>query len=157
MTPLSMEFSRQEYWSGLPFPLPGDLPDPGIKPSSPELQADTLPSEPPGEPGGLGCHFLFLFCCLNFAFLYINIKYTQTPQRMTWSVGCTHIHTHTHTHTHTDSMASSQTYWIRRSRYRHWAHFMSRECWKALHKGQQLFSMLPLICWLFKGYYILFY
>ena len=41
-----MEFSRQEYWSGLPFPSPGDLPDPGIKPGSPTLQADALPSEP---------------------------------------------------------------------------------------------------------------
>ena len=41
-----MEFSRQEYWSGLPFPSPGDLPDPGIKPRSPALQADSLPSEP---------------------------------------------------------------------------------------------------------------
>ena len=48
--PLSMEFSRQEYWSGLPFPSPGDLPNPGIKPGSPLLQADTLPSEPPGKP-----------------------------------------------------------------------------------------------------------
>ena len=46
---LSMQFSRQGYWSGLPFPSPGDLPDPGIKPRSPELQADSLPSEPPGE------------------------------------------------------------------------------------------------------------
>ena len=45
--PLSMEFSRQEYWSGLPFPSPVDLPDPGIKPGSPALQADSLPSEPP--------------------------------------------------------------------------------------------------------------
>ena len=44
-----MAFSRQEYWSGLPFPSPGDLPDPGIKPGSPSLQADTLPSEPPGK------------------------------------------------------------------------------------------------------------
>ena len=45
--PPSMEFSRQEYWSGLPFPSPGDLPDLGIEPRSPTLQADTLPSEPP--------------------------------------------------------------------------------------------------------------
>ena len=44
---LSMGFSRQEYWSGLPFPSPGDLPHPGIEPRSPALQADTLPSEPP--------------------------------------------------------------------------------------------------------------
>ena len=48
--PLSLEFSRQEYWSGLPFPSPGDLPDPGIEPGSPAPQADSLPSEPPGEP-----------------------------------------------------------------------------------------------------------
>ena len=47
--PLFMGFSRQEYWSGLPFPSPGDPPDPGIKPGSPELQADSLPSEPPGN------------------------------------------------------------------------------------------------------------
>ena len=43
-------FSRQEYWSGLPFPSPGDLPDPGIKLRPPTLQADSLPSEPPGKP-----------------------------------------------------------------------------------------------------------
>ena len=51
-TPLSMGFSRQKYWSGLPFPSPGDLPDPGIKPRSPALQADALTSEPPGKPEG---------------------------------------------------------------------------------------------------------
>ena len=49
--PLCMGFSRQEYWSGLPFPSPGNLPNPGIKPWSPALQADSLPSEPPGKPG----------------------------------------------------------------------------------------------------------
>ena len=48
--PLSMEFSRQEYWSGLPLPSPGGLPDPGIELRSPALQADTVPSEPPGKP-----------------------------------------------------------------------------------------------------------
>ena len=47
--PPSMGFSRQEYWSGLPFPSPGDLPDPGTKPRSPTLQADALTSEPPGN------------------------------------------------------------------------------------------------------------
>ena len=45
----SMGFSRLEYWSGLPFLSPGDLPDPGIKPRSPALQADALTSEPPGK------------------------------------------------------------------------------------------------------------
>ena len=47
--PPSIEFSRQEYWSGLPFPSPGDLPDPGIEPRSPALWADALPSELPGK------------------------------------------------------------------------------------------------------------
>ena len=47
--PLSMGFPRQEYWSGLPCPPPGDLPNPGIKARSPALQADSLPSEPPGK------------------------------------------------------------------------------------------------------------
>ena len=46
----SMRFSRKEYWSGLPFPSPEDLPDPGIEPGSPALQADALLSEPPGKP-----------------------------------------------------------------------------------------------------------
>ena len=46
--PPSMEFSSQEYWSGFPFPSPGDLLDPGIEPRSPTLQAEALPSEPPG-------------------------------------------------------------------------------------------------------------
>ena len=48
--PLSMGFSRKEYCSGLPLPSPGDLPNPGVKPGSPALQTDTLPSEPPGKP-----------------------------------------------------------------------------------------------------------
>ena len=48
--PLSMEFSKQEYWSGLPFLSPGDLPNPGVKPESPALQADFLLSEPLGKP-----------------------------------------------------------------------------------------------------------
>ena len=49
--PPSMGFSRQWYWSGSPFPSPGDLPNPGIEPRSPTLQADALPSEPPGKHG----------------------------------------------------------------------------------------------------------
>ena len=47
---LTMGFPRHDCWSGLPFPSPEDLPNPGIKPGSPELQADPLPSEPPGKP-----------------------------------------------------------------------------------------------------------
>ena len=49
-SPLFMESSRQESWSGFPFPSPGDLPNPGIKPGSPALRADSLPPEPPGNP-----------------------------------------------------------------------------------------------------------
>ena len=45
-----MDFSRPEYWSGEPFPSPGDLPNPGIEPRSPTLQADSLPAEPAGKP-----------------------------------------------------------------------------------------------------------
>ena len=48
--PLSVEFSRQEYWSGWPFPSPGDLPDTGIEAGSPALQAESLPSESPEKP-----------------------------------------------------------------------------------------------------------
>ena len=48
--PPSMGFSRQEYWSGVPLPSPGDLPNPGTEPGSPALQRDALPSEPPGKP-----------------------------------------------------------------------------------------------------------
>ena len=51
-----MGFSRQEYWSGLPFPSLGDLPDPGIEPGSPALQADSLPTEPPGKSSTCDWH-----------------------------------------------------------------------------------------------------
>ena len=53
--PPSIGFSRQEYWSGLPFPFPGDLPNPGIEPGSPTLEADALTSEPPGKPLRMAC------------------------------------------------------------------------------------------------------
>ena len=55
--PMSIGFSRQEYWSGLPFPSPGDLPDSGIEPGSPALQADSLPTGLPGKPGKLRLAF----------------------------------------------------------------------------------------------------
>ena len=50
LAPLSMEYSRQEYWNGLPFPTPGDLPDPGTEPTSPILQSGSLPLSHPGSP-----------------------------------------------------------------------------------------------------------
>ena len=72
-TPLSMGFSKQEYWSGFPFLSPGDLPDPGIKPRSPALQADALPSEPPGKPKNVqitvqlhSFHILARLCSKSF-------------------------------------------------------------------------------------------
>ena len=49
-----MEFSRPEHWSGLPFPYPGDLPNPGIEPRFPALEADSLPAEPQGKPKNTG-------------------------------------------------------------------------------------------------------
>ena len=52
--PPSMEFSRQDYWSGLPFPSLGDCPNPGIKPGSPASRADALPSDPPGKTNIIG-------------------------------------------------------------------------------------------------------
>ena len=58
--PLSMGFARQEYWSGLPFLPPGDLPNPGIEPRAPTLQVDSLLSEPPGKPKNTGVGDLFL-------------------------------------------------------------------------------------------------
>ena len=63
--PLSMGFSKQEYWSGLPFPSPGDLPNPGMEPWSCALQADSLPSGPPGRPICLLKHILILFSFLK--------------------------------------------------------------------------------------------
>ena len=60
--PLFMGFSRQEYWSGLPCPSPGDLPNPGIKPESPALREDSLLSEPPGKsPSGVYIHLDSIF------------------------------------------------------------------------------------------------
>ena len=63
--PLSVGFSRQECWSGLPFPSPGDLPNPGIEPGSPTLQADALPSEPSGNYTVLMFSFLAYFTLYN--------------------------------------------------------------------------------------------
>ena len=66
--PLSMRFSRQEHWSGLPFLSPGNLPDPGIELGSLALQADSLPSEPPGKP----------------EFLYSKVKFLRAIQLQAW-------------------------------------------------------------------------
>ena len=65
-------FSRQEYWSGLPCPPPGDRPDPGIKPWSPALRADSWPTEPPGKPN---ISYLFLFFPRGSILIDTNISY----------------------------------------------------------------------------------
>ena len=66
-----MGFSRQEYWNGLQFPSLGDLPDPGIKPKSPALQVDPLPTEPPGKPRQKK-DFFFFFLRFFFSFIFIS-------------------------------------------------------------------------------------
>ena len=77
--PLSMGFSRQEYWSGLPFPSPRGLPKPGIKPRPPALQADSLLSEPPGKNLGIwqGVPFYFLHLeCFGHSWLFaISLRF----------------------------------------------------------------------------------
>ena len=89
---LSRGSSKQEYWSGMPFPSPGDLPNPGIKPGSPALQADTSSSEPPM----LHKH------CINWVKKYwVLSKHTYTH---------THTHNHTYTqHTHSYTLSYGST------------------------------------------------
>ena len=58
---MSMGFSKKEYWSGLPFPPPGDLPDPGIEPEIPALPADSLPSKPLGNPYMRVCVCVYVY------------------------------------------------------------------------------------------------
>ena len=85
--PLSMEFSRQEYWSGLTFSSPGDLPNPGIEPRSPALQADSLQSEPPRKPNKLLTDSLMYFSvyisvlCSCFSF-YLEVLPTSQNKHL---------------------------------------------------------------------------
>ena len=84
--PLSTEFSWQGYWTGLPFPSPGDLPNPGIEPRFHALQADALPSEPPGKPSLLGKDALKLVgekSCLVVWLLFICFS----GGRRSWGAG----------------------------------------------------------------------
>ena len=73
-----MEFSRQEYWSGLPLSSLGDIPDPGIKPESPALQADSLSSEPPGKPVILYTDLVFLTTCILNFIIFIMVDSGQS-------------------------------------------------------------------------------
>ena len=91
----SMGFSRPEYWSGLPFPSPGDLPDPRIEPKSPALQADALPSKPPGKP--LMCRLKirtesvlshFLKALTGSASVHCELDYTELEHLYGWFIGC---------------------------------------------------------------------
>ena len=83
--PLTMEFSRQEYWSGLPCPPPGDLPDPGIEPRSPTLQTDSLPLSHQGIPGRergtptKTCRVLFLVQARE-----LSLSFTTVLQQSPW-------------------------------------------------------------------------
>ena len=66
-------FSRQEYWSGLPWPPPGDLPSPGIEPGSPELKVDSLLFEPPGKPIPTGSRYLQMIYLIYMYFFYLCV------------------------------------------------------------------------------------
>ena len=82
---LSIEFSRQEYWSRLPLPSPGDLPDPGIEPQSPTLQADSLLSEPPGKPQNRKQLLFQMFCgtkavTMTTRVTEIGVQYTRVGE-----------------------------------------------------------------------------
>ena len=85
-----MEFSRPEYWSGEPFPPPGDLPNPGIELRSPTLQADSLPAEPQGKPKNTGVGSLSLLQgifltqewnrgLLHFRWILYQLSYQESP------------------------------------------------------------------------------
>ena len=73
-----MEFSRPEYWSGYPSLSPGDLPNPGLKPRSPALQADSLPAEAAGEKGDILVNKIFIFPNMleNKAITYFSPQYS---------------------------------------------------------------------------------
>ena len=72
--PLSMDFSRQKYWSRLPFPSPRDLPDPGIEPRSPTFQADALPSEPPRKPQNRYMYVCVCVCMYIYIYFFFLVR-----------------------------------------------------------------------------------
>ena len=86
--PLSKEFSRQEYWSGLPFLSPGGLPNPGIKPESPALQADSLQSAPPGKPmfGTLPCPKPRIMSLHLYYLCSSNMHFKGCTEKMAWDL-----------------------------------------------------------------------
>ena len=78
--PLSMGFSRQEYWSRLPFPSPGDLPDPGIEPVSPALAGRFFTTKPPGKP--LFCKEIILICTILIITLFSVLRKLKKIQKI---------------------------------------------------------------------------
>ena len=86
-----MGFPRQEYYSGLPFPSLGDFPNPGIKPRSPSLQADSLPSEPPGKPSELLLAVYFI-CILDYGNCkFEQFSYSSSKQRRQFVTSTVHL------------------------------------------------------------------
>ena len=101
-TSLSMGFSRKEYWSGLPFPSPGDLPDSEIKPRSPSLWTDTLPSESPGKPQKMVSRF--------FKKLRIELPYDPaTPLLGIYPDKMYHLKRYMHPNVHSCTIYNSQS------------------------------------------------
>ena len=132
-----MEFSRQEYWRGLPFPSPGDFPNPGIKPGSPALQVDSLPSEPPEKLAlyrKLGNNSYYVVCVLK--------KYMQSGTGI-----CTHTHTHTPT---TDNLPGQYSHFHTRIKgvcmcvcvcVCFWVFFFNADIWKLSFPAQLNFTV----------------
>ena len=100
--PLSVGFSRQKYWSGLPCPPPGDLPNPGIEPRSPVLQVDSSLSEPPGKPKNTGVGNLFLlqgyfptqesnWDLLHCRWILYQLRYHGSPHKLYVCTFCTSL------------------------------------------------------------------
>ena len=92
---LSVELSRQEFWNGLPFPFPGDLPNPGTEPRSPALQVDSLLSEPPGKPKNTGVGSLSLLQgmfptqesnqgLLHYSWILYQLSHKGSPRILKW-------------------------------------------------------------------------
>ena len=88
--PLTMEFSRQEYWSELPFPSPGNLPYPGIEPRSPVLEADALTSEPPGQENSRNTSTSALLITLKPLTVWITTNCEKFLKR--WDYQTTSVH-----------------------------------------------------------------
>ena len=88
--PLPMGFSRQEYWSGLLFPSPGDLSDPGIEPRSPALQAESQPSESPGTAN----HYIYIYTHTHTCIIYLYMMYMHVCKMLMKKQDLNHFAVH---------------------------------------------------------------